>query len=49
MSVLVTDATPREQLEGLAEVLMATGNEVPRWLEGMASVNWGKGEERSSL
>ena len=49
MSVLVTDATPREHLEGLAEVLVATGNEVPRWLEGMASVKWGKGEERSSL
>ena len=50
VSVLVTDTTPREMLQELAAVLVATGNEVPRWLEGMSSVQWqGAGGERTSL
>lgn len=50
VSTFVTEATPREQLKALCEVLVATGNELPRWLEGMATAEWqGKGAERSSL
>lgn len=35
-TTLVTDTTPAEQLEKLTELLLHTGNEVPRWLQGMA-------------
>lgn len=36
-TTFVSDATPREQIKALAEVLQHSGNEVPRWLEGMAA------------
>ena len=36
-TTFVCDATPREQIEALVKVLQASGNEVPRWLEGMAT------------
>jgi len=35
-TTLVTDTTPKEQLKKLAELLLHTGNEVPRWFDGMA-------------
>ena len=35
MTTFVTDATPREQIIALVEALQSSGNEVPRWLEGM--------------
>lgn len=37
VSTIVTDSTPRQQIEALVEVLQRTGSEVPRWLEGMAA------------
>ena len=37
VTTFVNDATPKDQIELLAELLQQTGNEVPRWLEGMAS------------
>ena len=35
-TTIVSDAVTRGQLEPLVEVLLHTGNEVPRWLEWMA-------------
>ena len=38
-TTFVSDATPREHVESLVELLQFSGNEVPRWLEGLATIS----------
>ena len=36
MTTLITDSTPKAKLAELVELLRYTGNDVPRWLDGLA-------------
>jgi superfamily II DNA/RNA helicase len=37
VTTMINDSVPRQQAEALTSLLQRTGNDVPRWLEGMAT------------